>query len=86
MLLSVGSTRVSSSARRSLQDPGMREASSAPPSPSRHDPWRFLRVRCVWIGVIAIAIMRIAHSLGGALSALQAAGRPTDRTRRPECA
>ena len=31
-------------------------ASSAPPSPSRHDPWRFLR--CVWICVIAIAIMR----------------------------
>ena len=28
-------------------------ASSAPPSPSRHNPWRFLR--CVWICVIAIA-------------------------------
>ena len=28
-------------------------ASSAPPSPSRHDPWRFLR--CVWICVIALA-------------------------------
>ena len=27
--------------------------SSAPPSPSRHDPWRFLR--CVWIYVITIA-------------------------------
>ena len=32
---------------------GGREASSAPPSPSRHDQWRFLR--CVWICVIAIA-------------------------------
>ena len=35
-----------------VQDPG-RGASSAPPSPSRHDPWRFLR--CVWICVIALA-------------------------------
>ena len=33
---------------------GGREASSAPPSPSRHDQWRFLR--CVWICVIALAI------------------------------
>ena len=32
-------------------------ASSAPPSPLRHDPWRFLR--CVWICVIAIACMRV---------------------------
>ena len=41
---------------RSLQDLRGRGASSAPPSPLRHDPWRFLR--CVWIcvcGVIAIA-------------------------------
>ena len=30
-----------------------REASGAPPSPSRHDPWRFFR--CVWICVIAFA-------------------------------
>ena len=30
-----------------------REASSAPPSPSWHDPWQFLR--CVWICIIAIA-------------------------------
>ena len=40
-------------------------ASSAPPSPSRHDPWRFLR--CVWICVIALAIMR---SQGAALARL----------------
>ena len=33
-------------------------ASSAPPSPSRHDQWRFLR--CVWICVIA----SIAHAAG----------------------
>ena len=42
-----------------------RWASSAPPLPSRHDPWRFLR--CVWICVIAIAHMYprnpVCHSL-----------------------
>ena len=51
LLLSVGAA---ASAPPSTSGSEEREASSAPPSPSRHDPWRFLR--CVWICVIAIAI------------------------------
>ena len=44
------------SAPPSTSDSKRVRASSTPPSPSRHDPWRFLR--CVWICVIALAIMR----------------------------
>ena len=49
LLLSVGAA---TSAPPSTCGSKGREASSAPPSLSRHDPWRFLR--CVWICVIAI--------------------------------
>ena len=53
MLLSSGAA---TSAPPSASDSERLRASSAPPLPSRHDPWPFLR--CVWICVIAIAIMR----------------------------
>ena len=53
MLLSSGAA---TSAPPSASDSERLRASSAPPLPSRHDPWPFLR--CVWICVIALAIMR----------------------------
>ena len=53
LLLSDGAA---TSASPSTSDSEGMRASSAPPLPSRHDPWRFLR--CVWICVIALLIMR----------------------------
>ena len=50
LLLSAGAA---ASAPPSIRGTVGRGATSAPPSPSRHDPWRLLR--CVWIRVIAIA-------------------------------
>ena len=41
-----------------------RGATSAPPSPSRHDPWRLLV--CVWICVIAIAKAGAVHGFASA--------------------
>ena len=50
LLLSNGAI---TSAPPSTSDSERARASNAPPLPSRHDPWRFLR--CVWICVIALA-------------------------------
>ena len=51
MRLSVGSTHAGGTTAAESKN---RRASSAPPSPSRHDPWRFLP--CMWICVIAVAL------------------------------
>ena len=85
VVASLRSAGAAASAPPSIRGSVERGATSAPPSPSRHDPWPFLR--CVWICVIAIAIMR---TQGGALVRAGSPGvgsgrllrRPSPRRRR----
>ena len=58
LLLSDGAA---TSAPPSTSDSERARASSAPPLPSRHDPWRFLR--CVCICVIALAFRGVFSML-----------------------
>ena len=82
LLLSAGAA---ASTPPSIRGSVERGATSAPPSPSRNDPWPFLR--CVCICVIAITIMR---TQGGALVRAGSPGvgsgrllhRPSPRRRR----